>query len=299
SPMITLGGGTIVAESIRRLGRGRKDAIDAVRAKLGALRDLPAYLSLLLLERQAQPMQGSDIPIALKCPAEEAARLLDLLRDRGEAVELGRGRWIHRVVFDAGQERLVACLEQFHAENRLRASCEVLELRKRTGMEGPLLEGLLKRLEASGRIAAHRGGRVALAGFEPQLDSQETAVRERLGERLESAGLTPPSLADLVQECGVPKETVEALLRLMVEQGELKRTGEIHFAASQVERALGILKTVAREAGGEILVPKLRDAMGTTRKYLIPLLEHFDSSGLTVRRGERRFFVEQASESAG
>ena len=299
SPMITLGGGTIVAESIRRMARGRKEAIESVRAKLGAIADPPAYLSRLLLERQEQAMLGSEIPVVLKCRADEAARLLNLLRERGEAVELVRGRWIHRQVFAACRERLLAGLERFHAENRLRASCEVLALRREAGMEGPLLEGMLKQLEASGHISSHGGGRVALAGFAPRLEPQESALLERLGETLELAGLTPPSLADLVQEAGAPKEMVEALLRLMVDQGMLKRTGEIYFATSQVERALQIVKTVAREAGGEILVPKLRDAMGTTRKFLIPLLEHFDSNGLTVRRGERRFFVEQAAESSG
>ena len=33
---------------------------------------------------------------------------------------------------------------------------------------------------------------------------------------------------------------------------------------------------------------ELRDAMGTTRKYAIPLLEHFDAQGVTRRDGDAR-----------
>jgi selenocysteine-specific elongation factor len=32
----------------------------------------------------------------------------------------------------------------------------------------------------------------------------------------------------------------------------------------------------------------LRDELRTTRKYLIPLLEHFDVQGLTLRQGANR-----------
>ena len=39
---------------------------------------------------------------------------------------------------------------------------------------------------------------------------------------------------------------------------------------------------------GHLEIPELRDALGTTRKYLIPLLEYFDSKGVTTRLGANR-----------
>ena len=32
----------------------------------------------------------------------------------------------------------------------------------------------------------------------------------------------------------------------------------------------------------------IRDALGTTRKFLLPLLAHLDTSGVTRRRGDLR-----------
>jgi hypothetical protein len=37
-----------------------------------------------------------------------------------------------------------------------------------------------------------------------------------------------------------------------------------------------------------ITVAEARDALGTTRKYAVPLLSHLDATGVTRRRGERR-----------
>ncbi len=42
------------------------------------------------------------------------------------------------------------------------------------------------------------------------------------------------------------------------------------------------------ERNGALVIPELRDVLKTTRKFLIPLLEHLDAQGLTLRQGGRR-----------
>jgi selenocysteine-specific elongation factor len=42
------------------------------------------------------------------------------------------------------------------------------------------------------------------------------------------------------------------------------------------------------QRNGQLAIPELRDRLGTTRKFLIPLLEHFDTVGVTARRGGTR-----------
>ena len=299
SPMVTLGGGTIVAESSRRLARGRAEAVESVRTKLGLINDPPAYLERILLERGGRPTSAGELAALLKCQPEEAATIHEELLASGAVIALGRGRMAHRTAVEAGQELLLACLRRFHDQNALRTYCDVLNLRQDTQLEGVLFEGVLKRLIADGTVVSPGGGQVGLAGAEPRLSPEEQSARTQLAEIFKREGLTPPSIDALVQQTGAAEALVEALLVLLAEQGVLRRTGELCFHAEEVERALEIVRQVARECDGEIVVPKLRDALGTTRKFLIPLLEHFDSSGRTVRRGERRYYVERADEAAG
>ena len=42
------------------------------------------------------------------------------------------------------------------------------------------------------------------------------------------------------------------------------------------------------EAHGQSTASDAKNLLGSTRKYLIPLLEQFDREGLTVRRGDVR-----------
>ena len=54
---------------------------------------------------------------------------------------------------------------------------------------------------------------------------------------------------------------------------------------AMVERAL----TLIRDAGsGGMTVSDVRDALGTSRKYAVPLLEYLDAKGLTRRVGDVR-----------
>ena len=39
---------------------------------------------------------------------------------------------------------------------------------------------------------------------------------------------------------------------------------------------------------GEITVPEFKEMTGLSRKYIIPLLEHFDATKVTLRVGDKR-----------
>jgi selenocysteine-specific elongation factor len=48
-------------------------------------------------------------------------------------------------------------------------------------------------------------------------------------------------------------------------------------------------EAVVRAAPGGITVSAFREALGTSRKYAVPLLEHFDRTGVSRRDGDLRF----------
>jgi selenocysteine-specific elongation factor len=132
---------------------------------------------------------------------------------------------------------------------------------------------------------AHTGGLIRLPGFTPSF----TAVQQRQVELLlhhfsqSSNGLgTPLGWADA--EAMVGSEVLNAL----VEQGRLvKLTGDILFLREKYADAVGQLVSHLQEHGS-ITVSEARDLLGTTRKYIVPLLEHMDALRITRRQGDKR-----------
>jgi selenocysteine-specific elongation factor len=92
----------------------------------------------------------------------------------------------------------------------------------------------------------------------------------------------PPSFNEAVALAG--PEVVQAL----IDTGDVVRVQadvilEREAYAALVEGALALID--ARES---VTASELRDQFQTSRKYAIALLEHLDSRGVTLRRGDAR-----------
>jgi len=73
-----------------------------------------------------------------------------------------------------------------------------------------------------------------------------------------------------------------------VDEGSLAKVcAEFVMAATTIEKVKAHVVANCTQHG-HLEIPQLRDALGTTRKYLIPLLEHFDAKGVTTRLGANR-----------
>jgi selenocysteine-specific elongation factor len=73
----------------------------------------------------------------------------------------------------------------------------------------------------------------------------------------------------------------------LLAEGRFVRVGDHLYHGDQMSEIRNRLIQLLR-AEKRITMAQFRDAVGTSRKYVVPLLEHFDSSGLTIRDGDER-----------
>jgi selenocysteine-specific elongation factor len=101
-------------------------------------------------------------------------------------------------------------------------------------------------------------------------------------EAISSDPTQPPTVRDLVAQ-GVGRDAIDAAAR----GGLVVRVApDLVFLPAVIERAEAIL---AAGGGAGITVSAFREALGTSRKYAVPILEWFDQRGLTRREGDLRF----------
>jgi hypothetical protein len=77
-------------------------------------------------------------------------------------------------------------------------------------------------------------------------------------------------------------------LRELEKAGLAAEVGSLWFAVSAVDRAATVLAGLLSEDPSGFTVSAARNALGSSRKYLVPLLEHLDSKGVTRRIGDAR-----------
>jgi selenocysteine-specific elongation factor len=95
---------------------------------------------------------------------------------------------------------------------------------------------------------------------------------------LEKAGCSPPA----------PDGIGRVELRELVRRGLVVERDGCYFAAGAVDAAARTVAGLLASSPGGVSVAQVRDALGTTRRHALPLLAHFDATGVTRRRGDLR-----------
>jgi selenocysteine-specific elongation factor len=280
--MVVLGGGSVVAAGDGRLKRFKERVLREARERLAAQGD-PVRLARVALSVAGR--RGCDLHQLAHETGLPAAALRERLDPLAAAGELRRagGRYLDAAAAGDVGDELLDVLRAEHARHPLLDWVELGLVRSRLDVDDEVLDAVA---EADPRIEHASRGRLRAAGHSGQLSGPERAARERVLSALREAGPAPPVVDEALT--GLPPAQTRALVDALRAGGEIVPVGPHLFAADVLERLAGIVLAHGRAREGAIDIPALRDELGTTRKYLIPLLEHFDARGLTVRHGDRR-----------
>ena len=286
SPIVTIGGGTLLD-------------VDPPRFKLKAPPHL-AHLTLLqqgspeaVLEEHVRHAGASGVRLAALSgrvpfgPARLRA-LLDALLAAGRVLAVERDWFLHPEGFARLRERTVLALEAFHAANPLRPGMSREELRGRAGgADERVFAFLLSALDAEG-VARSERDKVRLASHAVRLTPEQQRVVDRLEEAFRKAEAAPPSPEEALGQAGVKGDEEHELFQVLLQSGRLVRVKEsLFFHARAIDTIQEKLVAMLRERK-EIGPGDIKDLLGVSRKYAIPLLEFFDQRRVTARVGERR-----------
>jgi selenocysteine-specific elongation factor len=291
SPMITIGGGTVLDVAPPRARRGPERL-----ARLAVLeRGTPAAVLEEHL-RQLGPGGARTPELRARTPfGPEALRvLLADLTARGRALLVDREWYVHRAAAERLEAEARAALREFHAREPLRPGMSKEELRTRLGgLEERVFLHLLDRFVTAGTLVVERD-KVRLQDHAVRLDPRQQALVDRLEALFRNAGMAPPTLDEAFATLQVTRPEDQALAQVLLDRQRLVRVKEgLHFHPEPLADAQRRVLQFLREH--EAITPQeMKDLFGITRKHAIPLLEYLDAQRLTVRVGDRRVLREGA-----
>jgi len=263
-----VGGGTILDPAPPRAATPEHVAYLARRA---AARDRAAIADLCVEEAGAIRTGELAVQVGMTLPSPDAWQMSTAL-------------------LDAVADAVGTQLERAHSAQPLAEGVPLAEvralvastIRSAGGPNDPSLpDAILARLDDAG-VVVRTATIVRLPGHQVEL-AEHDAELERL--RAAIAGdqeATPPTVKELVRT-GFDPALIDAAGRAGI---VVRISPDLVLTPAVVERAT----TVAREHAGEgLTVSALREALGTSRKYAVPLAEYLDAAGVTRRVGDLRF----------
>lgn len=224
------------------------------------------------------------------------ATLGTLLQER--RVRKVGGWWFAHMVWEALRSETIYCLNEQHRHNPLRSGLARETWRARLGLplrmagevfQELLIEGIVAEVEAGNGFSGPSGGLICQPGFRPTLTAEQQRQSEQLIRLFRRQGAQPPGRAEAEAIVGAE------VLNTLVEQSVLVRLGSaaepIYFLRETydalVEQLVSYLHTHPSLTAAEA-----RDLLGTTRKFILPLLEHLAERRLTRREGDRHMLAQ-------
>ena len=281
SPAATLAGAVILDPQATAVGAGDRRRLAVMQA--------------------AQQQDGTALAAALCAQGRGVALWPDFVRlarcDATAALPTGVVRLSpeHIALADdlaAVQTAVVAALQRFHADYPIKQGAALSMLQRVTPLRGlePFAQAELHR---RGEVVL-RDGLVSLARHDPfaALAPQQLARLTEIEERMRAGGTSPPD----VRQFDAPDDA--DLIALMVAQGRLVSLANIALKQQVVFHAATIGQAQRSLAASfppptAFTTSAARTALGTTRKFIVPLLEHLDALGMTLRIGDTRQIAPQ------
>jgi selenocysteine-specific elongation factor len=291
SPQRTIGGGAVLEANPARAKRF--DAAVVARLKELSSGTVQSIMEQHLLKIGFALRTGEQLAREATLNPADAARLIEQLIAEGKARVLeheNRSFIIHVGTLARARNAILETLSQFHGLNPSRLGMKRQELKSKLPADfSPVLyERLVAELQSEGMVAIE-AERVRLASHHVKLDQREQALADRIGRVYDESGFNSPGLKELgALLAGANPKQVEKVVTALLDMGRIVDIGEgVVLAQKHVQAAEAKIREFF--AGHEQLTAsEFRQMIETSRKYAIPLLNYFDSHGVTQRRGEVR-----------
>ena len=289
SPVRTLGGGRVLNPIPVKHKRFRKEVVEGLE---GILDKTPEEITAFHVNQsEFQGASFSDLRLMTNLPEKQLESILQDLLSKKTLIQVDRENriYIHHNSFSQLKEQAKEFLVTYHTANPLKAGMPKEELKSKfphylsvklfnLALNQLIKEKTMVQTDEAVRLTEHT---VSLVG-------DQAGLKQKMLDTYRKSGLEPPYFRDISKQLNLNAIHAKDMMTLLMDEGHIIKTKDDLFfdvkaVTSLKEKLIDFLK-----ANEEITTPQFKEMTGVSRKYLIPLIEYFDTINLTLRIGDIR-----------
>jgi selenocysteine-specific elongation factor len=239
---------------------------------------------------------ASDLVRGANIGPDQARDVIERLKERKALVNvpLGSGRHLllHGDMIKELDERILTVLGRLHEQFPLMTTHDRQKVQSQLDYVGDdtLVHAAVDRLIAQKRVVGDLR-RVARADFKPKLSANLRKLKDKVVAEYQQARFAPPEPSSFAGAAGGNAANLKDLFDVCVAEGFLVHVAGDIFLHSEADAEMRRLVTERLTGGTGMTVAEIRDLLGTTRKFAVPLCEYLDRSGVTRREGDLRLLA--------
>jgi len=291
SPMITIGGGTILDPNPPKRKRFREENIEELSVKeKGDIEDIVEQQIFRMSE--SYPDVAAIAKAAGNISIESCNIVLGNLEKKGaiKSFKTMEGAfYVHSRFLEDLVEKVKIVLEDFHKKNPLKTGMSKEELRTKVmSYTKPKVSDELYGFLISNKVVKVNEQNVSLWDFKVELSEEQEKIRKQIMDLYNSNKYNPPKYKDLSTILKLQEKILEPIYNTLIDSGELIRVDlETVFSKEAIKDAKELVVDYIKK-NKSIQLGEFRDLLGTSRKYAMAILDYFDQIKITRRVEDKR-----------
>jgi selenocysteine-specific elongation factor len=214
------------------------------------------------------------------------------------ALGSGRHRLLHADMVKELDERILTVVGRLHEQFPLMTTHDRQKVQSQLDYVGDdtLVHAAADRLIVQKRLVGDLR-RVARADFKPKLSANLRKLKDKVVAEFQQARFAPPEPSSFAGAAGGNAANLRDLFDVCVAEGYLVHVAGDLYLHAEAEADMRRLVTERLAGGSGMTVAEIRDLLGTTRKFAVPLCEYLDRAGVTMRAGDLRLLAGEANRS--
>ena len=294
SPITTIGGGLIIDPLPPKHKRLNKKVIEELATLLNGT--LPKKIEVILERAGFAGTNLRHLVFRLGTNAKNIKEALQSILSQKSALITDKEETniISASFYEKLAQSAAEIISQYQKKNPLREGISKEELKASLGRDisPKLFFMLLQNLADQKKIEVDKET-VRLFGHKVTLADDLNSIRQAILKIYNEAGLTPPSFKDVINNFQDKKTEAQNIIKLLLKEGSLiKINEELIFTREALDNLRKNYKALLVKEGKATPV-SFKELTGLSRKYIIPLMEYFDTDKLTMRVGDHRILREK------
>ena len=290
SPIHTIGGGVVLDVNPQR----HKRFSEEVLKKLATLEsgDPEKIIGQILRKNKYQHITTQQIAHQTSLTLDTVEPIVIQLLNKKQCFkysEKGQDYFLHYAHYSQLKEEIIKSLEKFHVKNPTRRGVSKTDLKVMIDLpvDALLFNKILEELVQDGKIVIS-ATRVALATHKLQVTERQQKLMDKIANVYFEAGFVTPDISNIAERIGIDESEVNEIIQILLETEVLVKAKEdIIFHQNRINEAIQLIKVHFNQQH-QLTVGDFREMIASSRKYAVPLLNYFDSIGLTVRQQDVR-----------
>lgn len=296
SPLRTVGGGEVLYPLFMKIQRRSPGFQNIFRLlqRLSWQAEVPDAKESLLIQVELTGNRGAtfaELCIMVNLPSTTLRKALDELiaEERVFGIDKNNSRIVSAACMADYCESLVEWLDAFHKAEPSKAGINKGAVFSGWGKDfsEELTGTVLKFLQKQGKVKINNDI-VSIAGYAVSQDPALEAMAQRILKHYEGTGESPMNLPDVLQKLSLTHQQAKNAFRLLIDLRKLAQVGpELYFPMLVIDdfrERISHYFSIHLEMGpGDF-----RAVIGLSRRYCAALMEYFDTTGVTQRKGRAR-----------